>query len=131
MLAVLLTFGMTVAVGTVDGTTPITARALGAVLLAERTDEFDREWACLDELWQHESGWDYQAANPASSARGIPQALVNLHELDEAWQRDPTEQIRWGLDYIFRRYGSPCSAWEAWTGRASLLPDGRWHGGWY
>ncbi len=27
------------------------------------------------------------------------------------WQTNATTQIRWGLDYISRAYGSPCSAW--------------------
>ena len=33
------------------------------------------EFSCLDSLWVKESGWDPQAANPTSSAYGIPQAL--------------------------------------------------------
>jgi len=32
------------------------------------------QWGCLDDLWQAESGWIYNAEN-ASGAYGIPQAL--------------------------------------------------------
>lgn len=117
--------------GSVDGTTPTSARAMAAVELAAVEQDFDRQWQCLDALWEHESGWDYQAANPHSSARGIPQALVALHDLPSSWEADPKAQIAWGLEYIYGRYGSPCEAWDAWTSRATLLPDGRWHGGWY
>jgi hypothetical protein len=27
---------------------------------------------------------------------------------------NPVTQIRWGLDYIKKRYGSPCQAWTFW-----------------
>ena len=27
------------------------------------------------------------------------------------WATNATTQIRWGLDYIQRAYGSPCAAW--------------------
>lgn len=130
-VATVVAFGMMLLFGTVDGTTPKSARALAAVQLADVEDDFDRQWECLDLLWQHESGWDYRAANPHSSARGIPQALVDLHGLTGSWQEDPKAQVEWGLDYIYRRYGSPCAAWEAWTSRATLRSDGTWHNGWY
>ncbi len=28
------------------------------------------------------------------------------------WQTNPVTQIRWGLDYIAERYGTPCAAWN-------------------
>ncbi len=34
----------------------------------------DAQFSCLDSLWTKESGWDYTADNPGSSAYGIPQA---------------------------------------------------------
>ena len=33
------------------------------------------------------------------------------------WATNPVTQIRWGLDYIRDRYGSPCSAWSFKQGR--------------
>ena len=89
------------------------------------------QWDCLAELWQHESGWRYDAANPKSSAHGIPQALTELHGLDADWQADPLAQISWGLAYIADRYGNPCTAWETWKSRATQRKDGTFHGGWY
>jgi hypothetical protein len=130
-VAAVFAFSVTLLLGTVDGTTPKSARALAGVQLAAVEEDFDRQWECLDLLWQHESGWDYTAANPHSSARGIPQALVDLHDLPRSWESDPTAQVEWGLDYIYRRYGSPCAAWDAWLSRAKQHPDGTWYGGWY
>jgi len=95
------------------------------------------EWQCLDELWDHESGWNYLSANSESSARGIPQAMMSLH-FGTNWETNPDAieflnspqiQIRWGLDYIksgnsgnalWATY-TPCGAWNYW----------RANGGWY
>ena len=71
------------------------------------------EFSCLDSLWVKESGWDPQAANPTSSAYGIPQALPGskMASAGADWADNPATQIRWGLGYIASRYGSPCGAW--------------------
>jgi hypothetical protein len=71
------------------------------------------QWGCLDALWQHESGWRYNAEN-ASGAYGIPQALPGskMASAGADWQTDPTTQIKWGLGYIQERYGTPCGAWS-------------------
>jgi hypothetical protein len=71
------------------------------------------EFSCLDSLWVKESGWDPQAANPTSSAYGIPQALPGskMASAGADWETNPATQIEWGLGYIADRYGSPCSAW--------------------
>lgn len=70
------------------------------------------QWGCLDSLWQQESGWRYNAANP-SGAYGIPQALPGskMASAGPDWQTDPATQIRWGLGYIKADYGTPCNAW--------------------
>jgi hypothetical protein len=71
------------------------------------------QWGCLDDLWQQESGWRYNAENP-SGAYGIPQALPGskMATAGPDWQTDPTTQIEWGLGYIQRTYGTPCNAWS-------------------
>jgi hypothetical protein len=33
------------------------------------------------------------------------------------WRTDPVTQIKWGLDYIEGRYGSPCGAWNAFRAK--------------
>jgi hypothetical protein len=70
------------------------------------------QWGCLDDLWQEESGWVYDAEN-ASGAYGIPQALPGskMASAGPDWQTDPTTQIKWGLGYIQSTYGTPCAAW--------------------
>ncbi|MFC7024516.1 ubiquitin-like domain-containing protein [Promicromonospora thailandica] len=71
------------------------------------------EWTCLELLWERESGWNYQAANPSSGAYGIPQALPGskMGSAGSDWATNPATQIEWGLGYIADRYGTPCGAW--------------------
>ncbi|MGI4895280.1 MAG: hypothetical protein ACRYF3_09225 [Janthinobacterium lividum] len=88
-------------------------RAVAKLMIAERgwgTEQF----SCLDSLWTKESGWDYSADNPTSSAYGIPQALpgVKMASVGADWRTNPVTQITWGLNYIENRYGTPCSAWS-------------------
>jgi len=68
---------------------------------------------CLDKLWSKESGWNHKARNPSSGAYGIPQAYpgTKMKSAGADWQTNPATQIRWGLDYIKRKYGDPCAAW--------------------
>nr|WP_246256541.1 ubiquitin-like domain-containing protein [Isoptericola halotolerans] len=106
-----------VVVGTLDVSQvqadPGSARALGRALAAER-GWGDDQFVCLDKLWTKESNWRWNAANPSSSAYGIPQALPGskMASAGSDWRTNPATQITWGLGYIAGRYGTPCSAWN-------------------
>ena len=67
---------------------------------------------CLTKLWIKESHWNYQAHNYRSGAHGIPQAFpaIKMESAGLDWRTNPVTQIRWGLNYIDKRYGSPCKA---------------------
>jgi uncharacterized protein YabE (DUF348 family) len=105
-----------VVVGTMDVATapadPGSARALGQAMAAERGWGAD-EFSCLDQLWEKESGWRWNADNPSSSAYGIAQANPGskMAEVGSDWLTNPATQIEWGLGYISGRYGTPCGAW--------------------
>jgi hypothetical protein len=78
----------------------------------------DRGWgsgqfSCLSLLWNRESRWNPRASNPSSGAYGIPQALPGrkMASAGPDWRTNPVTQIRWGLNYIADRYGTPCGAW--------------------
>ncbi|WP_052366998.1 G5 domain-containing protein [Paraoerskovia marina] len=94
------------------GGTPASNKELGLQMAAER-GWTGSEATCLDSLWTRESGWDENAANPTSSAFGIPQALPGskMASAGSDWATNPATQIAWGLDYIAGSYGTPCSAW--------------------
>ncbi|PZR54409.1 G5 domain-containing protein [Xylanimonas oleitrophica] len=105
-----------IVVGTMDPAKirvdPGSAKAAARALLAER-GWGDDQFACLDRLWTKESNWRVNAANPSSSAYGIPQALPGskMASAGADWRTNPVTQIRWGLGYISGRYGTPCGAW--------------------
>ena len=73
------------------------------------------QYSCLVNLWNRESGWRHTADNPNSSAYGIPQALPGkkMASAGADWRTNPETQIKWGLNYIDKRYKTPCGAWSA------------------
>ncbi|GAB2936862.1 aggregation-promoting factor C-terminal-like domain-containing protein [Streptomyces mayteni] len=75
------------------------------------------QFQCFSNIVDHESGWDYTATNPSSGAYGLMQALpgTKMASAGADWQTNPATQIRWGLNYMEDRYGSPCGAWDFWT----------------
>jgi len=91
---------------------PGTAQSIGFNMLAS-FGFASSQWGCLDDLWNRESGWVYNAEN-ASGAYGIPQALPGskMASAGADWLTDPTTQIKWGLGYIKSIYGTPCGAWD-------------------
>ncbi|MDR0504478.1 MAG: transglycosylase SLT domain-containing protein [Bifidobacteriaceae bacterium] len=99
----------------IKGTSPAAAKRIAKLLLIER-GQSAKQYRCLVNLWQRESGWRVQAGSPGMSY-GIPQAYPG-HKMASAgrkWRTDPTTQIRWGLSYIQDRYGTPCGAWAHFT----------------
>ena len=92
--------------------TPAAAKAAAQQLASSKYGWGSDQYGCLVNLWQKESGWNYKAYNP-SGATGIPQALPGskMATAGSDWATNATTQVAWGLDYIDRAYGTPCSAW--------------------
>ncbi|MEV8595904.1 transglycosylase SLT domain-containing protein [Streptomyces sp. NPDC052013] len=74
------------------------------------------QWQCFSNIVDHESSWNYKAVNPSSGAYGLFQALPGskMSSVGSDWQTNPATQIKWGLNYMNERYGSPCEAWSFW-----------------
>jgi membrane protein involved in colicin uptake len=94
--------------------TPDSAKSVAASIASSQYGWGSDQFSCLSSLWAKESGWNYQAYNAGSGATGIPQALPGskMASFGSDWATNATTQIKWGLDYIARSYGSPCSAWS-------------------
>ncbi len=71
------------------------------------------QYRALVKLWDHESHWSHTSHNRGSGAHGIPQALPGskMRSAGADWRTNPVTQIKWGLNYIDSRYGSPAKAW--------------------
>ncbi|MEW2623956.1 tachylectin-related carbohydrate-binding protein [Streptomyces sp. NPDC048106] len=112
------TYTCTTSVDAVDRDSITEVKAAGRQLMGEEDAAWanSTQWACLETLWDHESGWRWNATNPSSGAYGIPQALPasKMDVAGDDWHENPLTQIRWGLSYIDGRYGSPCGAWTFW-----------------
>lgn len=67
-----------------------------------------QQWTDWVSLWNQESGWKTDAANPTSNARGIAQD-INGYEASNI-QGNSASQITWGINYIAGRYGNPSAA---------------------
>ena len=73
------------------------------------------QWDALVKLVQGESGWNPNAANPTSSARGLFQKMTSINGPIEP---TPAGQAKWGLAYIKNRYGTPLNAYNTWLSRS-------------
>nr|WP_078849696.1 transglycosylase SLT domain-containing protein [Streptomyces sp. NRRL F-5126] len=74
------------------------------------------QFQCFSNIVTHESGWNYTATNPSSGAYGLVQALPGskMASAGADWRTNPATQVKWGLNYMNSRYGSPCDAWSFW-----------------
>jgi hypothetical protein len=74
------------------------------------------QFACFSNIVTRESGWRYTAVNPSSGAYGLVQANPGskMASVASDWRTNPATQIKWGLNYMNSRYGSPCGAWQFW-----------------
>ncbi|MCI9889374.1 DUF348 domain-containing protein [Micrococcales bacterium 31B] len=92
---------------------PTEVKAFAKQLMASQYGWGDDQYQCLNNLWEKESNWRWNADNPSSDAYGIPQSLPGskMAAAGADWANNGATQVRWGLDYIKGRYGVPCSAW--------------------
>jgi hypothetical protein len=72
------------------------------------------QFQCFSNIVNTESSWNYRAVNASSGAYGLVQALPGskMSSAGSDWQTNPATQLKWGLNYMNSRYGSPCAAWQ-------------------
>ena len=72
------------------------------------------QWDSLSFIVSHESGWNPNAVNSSSGARGLFQCLGHVECNSSSYINDYHVQVDWGLNYIAGRYGSPNAAAAFW-----------------
>lgn len=94
---------------------PEDAKKIARQLLAQYfpKDHGGDQWSALEKLWTRESSWQWNATNASSGAYGIPQSLPGdkMASMGKDWKDNAGTQIKWGLQYIKQRYGTPKDAW--------------------
>lgn len=75
---------------------------------------WSKQWSSFNALEMSEAGWDVHATNPSSGAYGLAQALPasKYNSAGKDWKTSGETQLRWMMDYVKSRYGSPDAAWS-------------------
>ena len=92
--------------------TPTGNQKYAALFVAKKYGWNSGQFSCLASLWNRESHWRHTARNRGSGAYGIPQAMPGskMAKFGADWQTNPVTQIKWGANYIAKRYKTPCQA---------------------
>lgn len=73
----------------------------------------EQDYQALVSLWYRESSWNPNAVNKKSGACGLGQAYpCSKATKGTDYRSNWRTQVRWGLNYIKNRYGTPRDAWK-------------------
>ncbi|MCY0942504.1 MULTISPECIES: transglycosylase SLT domain-containing protein [unclassified Streptomyces] len=102
--------------GSMLATVPAQAAPMNAKAIAQQMIKDPAQFAAFNNIVSRESGWNHTATNSSSGAYGLVQALPasKMSSAGSDWKTNPATQIKWGLDYMNSRYGSPVGAWNFW-----------------
>ncbi|MFH8890319.1 transglycosylase SLT domain-containing protein [Streptomyces sp. NPDC017949] len=102
--------------GSMLATVPAQAAPTSAKAIAQQMIKDPAQFAAFNNIISRESGWNHTATNSSSGAYGLVQALPasKMSSAGSDWKTNPATQIKWGLDYMNSRYGSPVGAWNFW-----------------
>lgn len=102
--------------GSMLATVPAQAAPMDAKAIARQMIKDPAQFAAFNQIVSRESGWNHTATNASSGAYGLVQALPasKMASAGADWKTNPATQIKWGLDYMNSRYGSPVGAWNFW-----------------
>ncbi|MFD8948376.1 transglycosylase SLT domain-containing protein [Streptomyces xanthophaeus] len=113
LVGTVLTLGVA---GSMLATVPAQAAPTSAKAIAQQMIKDPAQFAAFNNIVSRESGWNHTATNSSSGAYGLVQALPasKMSSAGSDWKTNPATQIKWGLDYMNSRYGSPVGAWNFW-----------------
>ncbi|MFF1337011.1 transglycosylase SLT domain-containing protein [Streptomyces sp. NPDC058290] len=102
--------------GSMLAAVPAQAAPTSAKAIAQQMIKDPAQFAAFNNIVSRESGWNHTATNASSGAYGLVQALPasKMASAGADWKTNPATQIKWGLDYMNSRYGSPVGAWDFW-----------------
>lgn len=73
-----------------------------------------KDYNDLVKLWNYESHWNAKLYNKRSGACGIAQAkpCSKMKKYGKDYKTNCKVQIKWGLNYIKKKYKTPTKAWK-------------------
>lgn len=73
-----------------------------------------KDYNDLVKLWNYESHWNAKSYNKRNGACGIAQAkpCSKMKKYGKDYKTNCKVQIKWGLNYIKKRYKTPTKAWK-------------------
>jgi len=104
-------------------------KMMALAMVKEMYPDHKRQYACLDQLLTRESGWRVNAQNHSSGAFGLFQFMPSTwgnYKLPYK-PKDAYTQMKAGLRYLSKRYGSPCGGWNFWKKQAGKDLRGGWY----
>ena len=86
----------------------------------------EKDWAGINYIVSHESGWNPRAVNPSSGTYGLGQMQsCNLHYYTKhGGKSNPIAQLMGIMDYIHDRYGSVAKAVSFWQANHAYATGG-------
>ncbi|MCT7768183.1 MAG: phage tail tape measure protein [Lactobacillus crispatus] len=86
----------------------------------------EKDWAGINYIVSHESGWNPRAVNPSSGTYGLGQMQsYNLHYYTKhGGKSNPIAQLMGIMDYIHDRYGSIAKAVSFWQANHAYATGG-------
>ncbi|MFH9553558.1 transglycosylase SLT domain-containing protein [Streptomyces sp. NBC_00377] len=110
------TAGMALSAAPAHAATKSAPSAAQAQAIAHKMIPNAAQYKAFANIVKHESGWNVSATNASSGAYGLVQALPGskMSSAGSDWKSNAKTQIKWGLDYMNSRYGSPVAAWHFW-----------------
>lgn len=74
----------------------------------------EEEWSAMSWIITKESGWNPNAVNSSSGARGLGQCLGHVACQSPDYINNYQTQFKWALDYVNGRYNGPLGAIAFW-----------------
>ena len=74
----------------------------------------EADWSAATWIINHESGWNPQATNPSSGAKGLGQCLNHASCNTGDYNNNYQTQFKWFLSYVDGRYGGAQNAYNFW-----------------
>lgn len=69
----------------------------------------NKQHKCMIKVFNYESKWNWKARS-SNGYYGIPQTKSSMKKHGKNWRKHYAPQIKWGFNYMKKRYGSPCGA---------------------